>query len=421
MHSVAKSRRLREFRPIALVAIALLVCASCDHETNLPTARIPTAPVSGAGLPTTAAALDSPNPAPTPAVAPTHHGPGDSVLYGGGRPGEPVTGTVYYDRNQNGKQDPGEPGIPNVVLYLASSNTPAREEIPSTHTDAHGHFTLIPPDRMVGRRLQVRTGWFRTQCPGLYCNSGGPGDNVLAGPEWIYSAPITGATAHTFNIGLIPDAGQYVVDKKSKFYSGYPPNLANAHRQDLEVRFTDDEGKGCVTTTNGVTCHLGQTIYQTMYIANGGLTPVGGIQGVMELPYGEVHHTLQLLRSDTSPGITGITIDSVVPATVPVPPRPLLVATADSYTTIRFTLHGVLPPAGIIAVFSTDTLASGLVGTQIVGRAGITAEDNASADTDSAFCQSPAVAGTCSAVSDTHSFLDLSGDDNDSDRFNIIA
>jgi hypothetical protein len=30
-----------------------------------------------------------------------------------------------------------------------------------------------------------------------------------------------------FNVGLIPDAGQFVVDKHSKFYDNYPPDLAN--------------------------------------------------------------------------------------------------------------------------------------------------------------------------------------------------
>ena len=75
----------------------------------------------------------------------------------------------------------------------------------------------------------------------------------------------------------------------------------------------------------------------------------------------------------------------------------------------------------MIAVLSTDLLAQGTPGTQLIGHAGITAEDHGTADTDSAFCTAPALPQQCAHVVDTHSFLDLAGDDNDSDRFNVEA
>jgi hypothetical protein len=159
-----------------------------------------------------------------------------------------------------------------------------------------------------------------------------------------------------------------------------------------------------------VSCTIGNSIDQTLYIANSGLTPVSGIQGVMELPFGETHHELQLLASGSSPGVTGVSAITVTPAT-----------TVGTYTTIRFTLDGTLPAGGLAAVVSHGTLVGGTPGTQIVGRAGVTHEDNAAADTTSAFCQTPVIASTCEHVSDTHSLADLHGDDNDSDRFNVVS
>jgi hypothetical protein len=335
--------------------------------------------------------------------------------------GRPVTGTVYYDKNQNGRQDAGEPGLAGIPIYLSGgrdSMTPGVEERASTCTGANGTFAVFPPDRYNGFHVFFRTGWFRTQCPGLTCASGGPGDNVLAGPEWIYSDVITGKTAHRFDVGLIPDAGQHVITIHSKTYTGYPPVLAKAHPVDLSARFTDDETSNCKTTTNGVSCHIGQTMGQTLYIANSGLTPVTGIKAVMQLPWGEEHKSLSLLRTGSSPGITGVSDVKVVPAKGPTQPgQP---ATADNYTTITFTIDGTVPPAGIISVLSLDVLASGTPGTQIVGHAGVIAEQNASSDTDSAYCSTPALPQKCPHISNSHSLLDLAGDDNDSDRFNVL-
>ncbi|HEY8317775.1 MAG TPA: SdrD B-like domain-containing protein [Amnibacterium sp.] len=332
-----------------------------------------------------------------------------------------MTGTVYYDKNQNGRQDPGEPGLAGIPVYLSSSadsETPATEKSASTCTDSQGHYTLTPRHKYAFRVL-FRTGWFRTQCPGLTCPSGGPGDNVRAGPEWIYSPPVTGKAAHQFDVGLIPDAGQHVITIHSTRYTGYPPDLTKAHPVDLTARFTDDEAQGCNTTANGVSCHIGQTVAQTLYIANSGLTSVSGIKGVMQLPWGEEHKTLRILRSGSSPQVTGLSDVKVTPAKGPRPPGQA--ATADNYTTITFTILGTVPPAGIVAVLSTDLLAHGTPGTQIVGHAGITAEQNGSLDTDSAFCTAPALPQQCQHISNTHSFLDLTGDDNDSDRFNVLS
>jgi hypothetical protein len=399
---------------LAIVGLAIGSVSACSDSPSGPDV-VPTVNLSTGSATTTATTSAAPAIAPSgPPATLTTAGvatcAADTHSSGGAKA---ITGTVYYDRNQNGKQDPGEAGLPGIPLYLghgADSETPGVDKSPATCTDASGHFTLTPPDTINGYRVEVRTGWIRTQCPGLTCAVGGPGDNVAAGPEWVYSAPLTGTQAHVINVGLIPDAGAYVINKNSQMYSAYPVNLANAHRVDISARFSDDETVGCLTTTNGVSCTLGNQIDQTLYIANSGLTPVSGIHGVMELPYGEVHHELALLSSGSSPGVTGVSSVSVTPSTV-----------AGTYTTITFTLDGTIPAGGIAAVVSHGNLVSGTVGTQIVGRAGVTKEDDAAADTDSAFCSTPAIATSCAHVSDTHSFLDLHGDDNDSDRFNVVS
>lgn len=405
-----QTRRFRLGVGAALTVFALTACggpAAAQPDRPLP----PDSAHSAAATPAAASPVGRLVTAAVRCVpAPASHG------------GLPASGTVYFDKNQNGRQDAGEPGLPDIALFLShgsDSMTPGVEKPSATCTDAAGHYSVTPPDSSQGYRLEVRTGWFRTQCPALTCPVGAAGDNVAAGPEWIYSDVFTGKSAHTFDVGLIPDAGQFVVNIHSKTYSRYPSDLSRAHAVDLAARFTDDETFGCLTTTNGVSCHIGQSIAQTLYIANSGLTPVSGIRAVMQLPYGETHHALQLLRSGTSPGITSLSDIHVTPATGPRAKGTAL--TAGNFTTITFTINGTLPPAGLIAVASQDALARGIPGTQIIGRAGVTAENDGAADTDSAFCATPAVPGTCGHVSDTHSMLDLMGDDNDSDRFNVVA
>ena len=335
-----------------------------------------------------------------------------------------TSGIVYFDRNQNGQQDPGEPGLPGVPIYLAGGHgfiSPAGEISHSTCTDRDGRFSLTLPNGRTQYLVAVRTGWFRTQCPGLNCAVGGPGDNVEVKTEWIRSRQIvTGQKGGVFKVGLIPDAGQYVQDVRTKVYFGYPPDLSKAHKVDIAVRFTDDVGPGCDTITHsGVNCIIGGTISQSMYIANSGMSPVSGVHAVMQLPYGEVHHDLRLLKSGSSPGVTSISNISITPAiSAPVRGhRPTLA----NYTTINFTVDGTIPPAGFVSVVSTGILVAGAAHTQIVGSAGITAEAGSAADTDSGFCPTPAVpVSTCKWLSVTHSLLDPHADDTDTNRWNIL-
>lgn len=336
---------------------------------------------------------------------------------------QPTTGVIYYDSDQNGQQDHYEPGLAGIPVYLAygrGATTPAEERSPATCTDGNGAFSLTPPDLTNHYRLFVRTGWFRTQCPTLTCEVGSAGNNVETGAEWIRSAEsVTGAVGRVYKVGLIPDAGQHVESIRSKSYIGYPPDLSQAHEVDLAARFTDDPATGCLTTTNGVDCRLGGPIAQTLYIGNSGMSPVTGVHAVMQLPYGEVHRELALLKSGTSPGVKSISKITVVPAKAPAPPGAM--KTAANFTTITFTIDGVIPPAGFVSVLSKDILAHGAVHTQITGWAGVTAHDSSAQDHDSAFCSTPGVPTGCEPINQTHSLTDLHGDNSDSNRFNIVG
>jgi hypothetical protein len=372
---------------------------------------------SGRARPVTGPGPGIPAASPLATSAPTPGCPLPAVP--SGQSSWPVTGTIYFDRNQDGTQDPGEPGLAGVAVYLshgADSETPGEDKRPASCTDSSGHYRLTAPDDHTGYRLEIRSGWFRSQCPALTCPvGGGAGNNVAAGPEWVYSAIFTGATAHRINAGLIPDAGQYVPDAKGTRYAGYPPDLSRAHAVDIAARFTVDDGAGCTTAAAGTACRIGQEIDQSLYIANSGTEPVSGIQAVIQLPYGEVHNALTLLRSGTSPGVTAISHVVVLPVTGPRTPGKAAIGT--NFTTVRLTLDGILPPGGLATVLSRDTLLVGPAGAQVIGRAGVTYEDAGIDDADSVFCAAPALAVTCAAIGDTHSFLDRRGDDNDSDRF----
>jgi hypothetical protein len=57
-------------------------------------------------------------------------------------PTSPISGSVYFDTNDNGARDAGEAGIPNVTLTLGSGNILGRGGLPArtVTTDANGNF-----------------------------------------------------------------------------------------------------------------------------------------------------------------------------------------------------------------------------------------------------------------------------------------
>jgi len=331
--------------------------------------------------------------------------------------GAAITGVLYYDRNQDGAQASAEPGVAGVPVYLsrtADSSSPAGEKAPATTSDEDGRFTLQAPDQVNGYRVEIRTGWARSQCDGPTCAAGPTKAGVASSGEWIYSDALIGSEPHTLSVGLIPDAGQIYVG--SAHYRGYPPDLNRAHAHDLAARLAVDPDNACTVRAAGTTCALNQTVHQTLYIANQGTDPVTDVQGVVQIPYGEEHQALTILRSGTSPGIERLTIDSTTVATQSLAANTL--PAPENFTTVRFTLTGSIPPGGLVSLLSTDRLIGGSPGGQLTAYAGVTAENARAADQDSAFCSTPAFTD-CLVATNTNSLFDQRGDDNDSARLTI--
>jgi large repetitive protein len=63
-----------------------------------------------------------------------------------------LAGTVYVDRNGNGAQDAGEPGIPGVTVELAGTDAAGNSVLLSAETDANGDYVF---ERLVGGTYTV--------------------------------------------------------------------------------------------------------------------------------------------------------------------------------------------------------------------------------------------------------------------------
>src|SRR4029453_12118109 len=68
----------------------------------------------------------------------------EHVTFRGGADCKTCTGVigdfVWKDLNGNGVQDPGEPGIPNVVVTLTMPNVPGWQETVTTNATGHYKF-----------------------------------------------------------------------------------------------------------------------------------------------------------------------------------------------------------------------------------------------------------------------------------------
>ena len=69
-------------------------------------------------------------------------------------------GTVYRDANNNGRRDSGEVGVAGIVVQSPGA---------ATVTNATGQWVL----KVTGKqRIEVLTGWYRSQCNALTCTAG---------------------------------------------------------------------------------------------------------------------------------------------------------------------------------------------------------------------------------------------------------
>ena len=127
-------------------------------------------------------------------------------------PNTGIGDTVWFDINEDGFQDPGEPGIPGVTVFLYNSNnTTPGNHLSATTTDANGFysFTGLPAGNYVIGFIDPAGFVVTTQ------NAGGPALGTPADEDDNDAAPGTGLTGPYFlpngvfnptvDAGYIPD------------------------------------------------------------------------------------------------------------------------------------------------------------------------------------------------------------------------
>lgn len=109
-----------------------------------------------------------------------------------------ISGTVYYDANNNGARDPGEPGIPNVTVGLTNAVFGAF----LTTTDANGNYTF--PNLIAGLTYDLS----ETQPTG-YANGLEAPANFITVPN----LPATGSVGNNYGELLGSIAGTVYFDR----------------------------------------------------------------------------------------------------------------------------------------------------------------------------------------------------------------
>lgn len=193
-----------------------------------------------------------------------------------------VSGTIYWDRNSNGRQDDGEPGIPDVIV--GKVGTPF-----STATDSAGQFSLILP---AGRhRLSVVTGWLRSQCPGdLVCAEGSGPQQSFAARNQFYRRDITLPERRRvigLDAGFLPDHGD-PTGAPGSANEGNDAGDGPAAVADLAVRHSiaGDQFKQCDDPQQTRVCEIGDTFATNVQIYNQGTTEADNIRFIVSEPAG---------------------------------------------------------------------------------------------------------------------------------------
>jgi hypothetical protein len=222
-----------------------------------------------------------------------------------------VSGFVYRDLDNDGVRDAGEPGVPGVRVHRSNGNN-----LPNAVTAADGSYTLTGVTPRSSGYLVVKAGWFRSQCAKLSCPSGPGRDNDYVTKNAFIEYPLSDITGDTTNldVGLLPDwPGS----------SAAPPpaigGVIASNAVDVAARLSWAHS----TCPGGVynICGVGDTFTVSGQIHNQGTTPLTGITAVLDLPAGDRFATgnpakdVTLATATSSPGITGISVSDIDPAT----------------------------------------------------------------------------------------------------------
>jgi hypothetical protein len=97
-----------------------------------------------------------------------------------------VAGRWFHDVNQNGIQDPGEPGLGNVTLFLDSNGNGVRDgNEPQVNTDPNGDYTFADVAAGIHRILPIVGG---TGGPATVGDDFNRDDSTELGPAWVESS-----------------------------------------------------------------------------------------------------------------------------------------------------------------------------------------------------------------------------------------
>jgi hypothetical protein len=229
-----------------------------------------------------------------------------------------ASGTIYRDVNDNGVRDRGEPGVPGIVVQTGST---------ATITNDRGAWTLPITER---QRIDVLTGWYRSQCDTLTCPVG-PGRDQDFGVTYQNISVVAIASKNPrLDLGLVPDwPGGYPMPNRRRV----PANPVDVAARVSFVKPTGDAGASNCYRTDDIrhrACAVGDRPSFLLQVYNEGTRPLTSLAGHLQLP-------------------RGTTLVSAEPSTTPrnhPAMGTLAVGSTDPWTRrVPFAITGTLPPA----------------------------------------------------------------------------
>jgi hypothetical protein len=214
-----------------------------------------------------------------------------------------VRGYVFYDENDNGVRDAGEPGVPGIAVHDKTGRS-------TTLTGPDGGYVLrsLPTSGY----LQVETGWFRSQCPpassptATSCPRGPGADNDYEGDNQFLRHPLTATSESNVDVGLVPDW-------PGRSMTIPPPadGVVPSNPVDVAARLSWASGT-CVSSTYEI-CRAGNTFALAGQIFNQGTTALSGIRARIYVPPGDCASGASLIADTIPDGLGPLTVTPAVP------------------------------------------------------------------------------------------------------------
>jgi len=224
-----------------------------------------------------------------------------------------ISGTVYLDRNDNGNQDPGEPGLPGVTITIEGAGPDgifgnADDPAPVVlTTDGNGHYSY--DGAVTGQDYRV----VQTQPPGLADGQENPSNTITIG-----NLPMTGSNGNNFGELAASIAGNVWLDANNN-----------------GVRDPGEDGIAGVSISlpAGTVDALGNPVASVLTDANGDYLFVDLLAG-----------TYTVTQQAAQPVVGGVTTlnGTTVAGTVSGVPS----GTASTVATVPSAVSGIVLPAG---------------------------------------------------------------------------